>query len=82
MGESITIVFENMRNKTVNDIETPIDITLGELIGSIESAYGLGIDVSNVSEDIMVIENPICLLKTERTLEELGFRQGTTLILK
>lgn len=82
MGEKITIVFENRRNNMINDIEIPLDITLRELIGSLNKAYDLVLDVGNLKEDKMVIENPICRIELDETLENLGFRQGTTLILK
>ena len=81
MEEKITIVFVD-RNNNSTDFETPIDITLRDLIEAIDNVLHIGLDADDITEKEIVIENPIRLIKLNKTLEELGFRQGTTIYLK
>ena len=65
-------------NKKV-DLEVPLDITANELVIALNKAYNLGINVENVMELHIRSENPIALLKGNRTLKEYNIRNGSIL---
>lgn len=75
MEEKIIMIFEH--NGRQVDIEAPLDITANELIFGLNNGFNLGIDLSNNDKYFMRAENPVALVKGEKTLEELGLRNGT-----
>ena len=52
-------------------------MTANELVIALNQAYGLGIDLSDITKCYLKTENPIALLKGNKTLEEFGLRNGT-----
>ena len=66
-------------NKICN-IELPLQITSNDLIVGLNSAYRLGIDVSDARQHYLSCEHPIALLKGNRTLAECGVRDGSLII--
>ena len=64
------------RNSEV-DLEVPLNITANELIIALNSAYNLGINTNDAQECFLTAENPIVLLRGNRTLAEFGVRNGT-----
>jgi len=77
--ETATVVFNMVKRKTSKDIEVPLFISANELVIALNSAYDLNIDVSNVKECYLKAENPVALLKGNKTLTEFGVRNGTVI---
>ena len=48
-----------------------------ELAAALNEAYGLGVDLSDINNCYLKAQNPIMLLKGNRTLKEFGVRNGT-----
>lgn len=80
MEEKIIMIF-HCNNQSL-DIEVPIQITANELIYGLNNGFHLGIDMNNPKECFFRAENPIALVRGEKTLEELGLRNGTNLFFK
>ncbi len=59
------------------DVDVPLDITANELVLALSSAYQLGIDQADIKKCYLQAENPIALLKGNRTLREFGLRNGS-----
>lgn len=80
MNNDTAIVILNIikRNFSV-DIEIPLDISANELVIALNTAYELKIDTSNVKNCYLKAENPIALLKGNKTLREFGIRNGTVI---
>ncbi|SDB43720.1 hypothetical protein SAMN02910298_02188 [Pseudobutyrivibrio sp. YE44] len=76
MEEKIVMMFHH--NGAVVDIETPVNITANEFIYGMNSGFNLGIDIDNPDECFMRAENPVALIRGEKTLEELGLRDGSS----
>lgn len=78
MEKETAIVIFMAPNKEVEvDLEVPLNITANDLVIALNSAYDLGVDVSNIKECYLKAENPIVLLKGNKTLEEFGIRNGS-----
>lgn len=71
------IIFNNGRENTTVDIEVPLDITATELVIGLNNAYGLDIDTSDMKCCYLKAENPIALLKGNRTLAQFGIHNGS-----
>lgn len=80
MDKETAIVILNIikRNFTV-DLEVPLDISANDLVNALNTAYELGIDTSNIKNCYLKIENPIALLKGNKTLAEFGLRNGSVI---
>ncbi len=59
------------------DLEVPLYITANELVVALNSAYELNIDTSDIKNCYMKAENPIALLRGNKTLDEFGIRDGS-----
>ncbi len=78
--ENKAIVNFKMHKRNIEiDLEIPLDITPNDLINALNTAYDLGVDTSNVRNCYLKTENPIALLKGNKTLEEFGVRNGTVI---
>ena len=76
-GESAIIIF-NIEKKNVSvDLEVPLTISANELVIALNAAYDLGIDTSDIKNCYLKSENPIALLKGNKTLAEFGLRNGS-----
>ena len=62
------------------DLEIPLTISANELVEALNTAYELGIDVSHIKNCYLKSENPIALLKGNKTLAEYGIRNGSVII--
>lgn len=80
MDNTKAIVIFNVpkRNLTV-DMEIPLDISANDLVNALNTAYDLGIDISDVKNCFLKAENPIILLKGNKTLKEFGLRNGSVI---
>lgn len=80
--DTAIIIFYNIKENRKIDIEVPLDITVNELILGLTSAYQLDIDVTDQRKCILKSENPIALLKGNKTLAEYGIHNGTYIFYK
>lgn len=75
--ETAIVIFEVSKTGEQIDLELPLDISANELVVALNAAYSLGIDTSNIKNCFLKAENPIVLLKGNRTLGEFGLRNGS-----
>lgn len=71
------IIFNNIKRQQSIDLEIPLNISANDLVLALNSAYDLGIDISNIKNCYLKAERPIALLKGNKTLKEFGVRNGT-----
>ena len=77
MEKKAIVIFKIVPKTFEADLEIPLDISANELVTALNTAYELGIDVSDVKNCYLKAENPIALLKGNKTLAEFGVRNGT-----
>ena len=70
--ETAIIIFHIHKEHRTVDLEVPLD-----LAAALNEAYGLGVDLSDINNCYLKAQNPIMLLKGNRTLKEFGVRNGT-----
>lgn len=75
--EKAIIIFINGNRNTAVDVEVPLDITTAELVLGLNAAYELGIDVTDIKKCYLKAENPIVLLKGNKTLAQCGIHNGS-----
>lgn len=75
--ERIIAVLHLHRQDKKIDIDIPLDISANELIIGLNAAYGLGMDVEDLSKCCLRTENPIAFLMGNKRLSEYGLRNGT-----
>ncbi len=75
--DSIVAVFYWQKKKMQMDVEIPLDISASELIVGLNQAFGLGMDVSDLSRCHLKAENPIALLRGNKLLRDYRLRNGT-----
>lgn len=78
MERDKAVVIFNITKKNFSvDLEIPLFITANELVISLNSAYNLQIDVSDIKNCYLKSENPIALLRGNKALGEYGLRNGS-----
>lgn len=77
MENKAIVIFKIHKRNFEIDLEVPLDISANELVIGLNTAYDLGIDVSDVKNCYLKAENPIALLKGNKLLSEFGVRNGT-----
>lgn len=82
MNKDVAVVLFNNINKYNVDLEIPLDITANDLVYALNKAYNLGIDISNIKECYLKSENPIALLRGNKTLREFGIRNGSVILFR
>ena len=75
--DKAVIIFNNVKLNTAVDIEIPLNITANELIVGLNVAYNLGIDMSDIKNCYLKAENPIALLRGNKTLAQFGIHNGS-----
>ncbi len=75
--EVAIVVFNIAKRKTSVDLEIPLNISANDLVIALNTAYDLGIDVSDIKKCYLKAENPIALLRGNKTLSEYGIRNGS-----
>ena len=75
--ETAIIIFKISQKNLSFDLEIPLDISANELVNALNTAYNLGIDVTDVKNCYLKAENPIVLLRGNKLLGEFGVRNGT-----
>ena len=80
MNKDLAIITLNItrRDFTV-DLEVPLDISANDLVNALNSAYDLDIDTSDIKNCYLKAENPIALIKGNKTLAEFGLRNGSVI---
>ena len=77
--ETAIVIFQIEKENVTVDLEVPLFITANELVMSLNSAYNLQIDTSDIKNCYLKAENPIALLRGNKTLAEFGVRNGTVI---
>lgn len=77
--EHAIVVFRITKRNFSVDLEIPLFITANELVAALNTAYNLGIDTSDIKNCYLKAENPIALLKGNKTLAEFGLRNGSVI---
>ena len=80
MEEKAVVVFINQESKKQVDLEIPLEITANDLVLALNEAYGLGIDTNDIFNCYLVTEKPIAFLRGNKTLKEVGIRNGSYII--
>ena len=75
--ETAIIVFRILKRKEAYDLEVPLNISANELVEALNKAFELKIDISDIKNCYLKAENPIVLLKGNKTLREFGIRDGS-----
>lgn len=75
--ETANVIFNIVKRKLSVDLEIPLHISANELVLALNEAYELKIDTSNAKNCYLKAENPIALLRGDKTLSEFGVRDGT-----
>lgn len=78
--DSVAVNFINKRNNTSSEIEIPLNIRANDLIYALNEAFLLNMDINNLFDCYLVSENPIALLKGNKTLKEYRIRNGSNII--
>lgn len=76
-NEYVDIIFNITKKKLQYDLEVPLFITANELVNALCQAYDLSIDMSNMKECYLTSEEPIALLRGNKTLADYGIRNGS-----
>lgn len=76
-SETAIVIFVNHNNEYGVDLEVPLNITANEFVKALNTAYKLEIDISDIKNCYLKAENPIVLLKGNKTLAEFGIRNGS-----
>ena len=77
--DTIIVIFKMWKRNFTVDLELPLNITANELVIALNTAYELGIDIMDIKKCTLAAENPIALLKGNKTLEEFGLRNGSVI---
>ncbi len=78
--ENAIVIFKMIKKNLSLDLEIPLSISTNELVEALNTAYDLNIDVSDIKNCYLKSENPIALLKGNKTLAEFGLRDGSVII--
>lgn len=73
------IIFKSHKCNINVDIEVPLDITATDLGIGLNAAYELEIDISDINNCFLKAENPIALLRGNKTLAQFGIRNGSVI---
>lgn len=73
------VIFNIVKRQFTIDLEVPLDITANELVVALNTAYDLGVDTTNIKNCFLKAENPIALLRGNKTLSEYGIRNGSVI---
>lgn len=76
-NDTAIVVLKVPKKNIFVDLQIPLDISANELVLALNAAYELGIDVSNIKDCYLKSENPIALLKGNKSLSEFGLRNGS-----
>lgn len=79
MNDNIIVLFKNCKLEKEIDLEIPKNLTANELIYGLNDSFNLGINMDKPLQCYLRADYPKALIRGEKTLEELGIRDGTTI---
>lgn len=79
MPDHVIVQFNMHRRGRVVDLEVPLDMTARELLLALNQAYVLGIAADKMADCYLSCERPTALLRGNRTLREIGLRNGSVI---
>lgn len=82
MDDKVIVIFKKRSSDQGIDIEIPKDITAAELIYGLNQGLHLGLNIDDPIHAYMRSENPIALVRGDVTIEELGIRNGSVIIME
>lgn len=71
------VILNILKENKQYDIEVPLDITANDLIKGLNTAFDLKINIGSINECYLRCENPIMLIKGNKTLKDFALRNGT-----
>lgn len=77
MRNKIIVEFVDHRSGRKTDLRLELSMTAMELFIGLNSSFQLGRDPQIISDCYLAAENPIVLLKGNKTLQEFGLRNGS-----
>ena len=77
--DTAIIVFNIIKRNFTVDLQVPLDISANDLVNALNTAYELNINTSDIKNCYLKAENPIALLKGNKTLAEFGLRNGSVI---
>ena len=75
--DKVIVILHIKRLSKKYDVEVPLYITANYFVKGLNTAFNLGINTENINECFLRCENPIVLLKGNKTLREFNLRNGT-----
>lgn len=75
----IVAIFYWHKKELMIDIDIPLDITANDLIIGLNEGFRLGMDTGDISKCHLKTENPIALLRGNRTLKEYGLHNASVI---
>lgn len=78
MDKIIAILYIQKKKQKI-DIEIPLDITANDLVIALNKAFKLGINTEKITECYLKTENPIELLRGNKSLRYYKLRNGTVI---
>ena len=79
MNNKAILILKIEKRDFTTDLEIPLDISANELVIALNAAYELGINTADVKDCYLKAENPIVLLKGNRSLYDYGVHNGTVI---
>ena len=76
-NETAVIVYNDTERKISVDIEIPLGISADDFIEALNEAFSWGLEKNTLHTLFLKVENPIQLIKGEKTLSEFGLRNGS-----
>lgn len=82
MLEKIVIIFRQIKNRMVFDseLEIPTNMTANDLIVALNQLFDLGMNINKIQSCYLKAENPIALLKGDKTIADIGLINGSIVI--
>ena len=79
-NDTAIVVLMLLKRKISVDLEIPLYITANDFVVALNSAYELNIDTTDIKNCYLKAENPIALLRGNKTLAEFGIRDGSIIL--
>lgn len=76
-NEKVIIILDLVKKNIKLDIEVPLNISANDLVIALNAAYELNIETTDIKKCYLKAENPIALLRGNKTLGEYGIRNGS-----
>lgn len=77
MNDRVIIVFTDLCHGRQEDLEVPLNISANDLFIALNEAYQLLPDSNQTVNNFLRCENPIALLRGNKSLKEYGLRNGS-----